>query len=327
MAMRLLEANDAYAAETQFARSLEIVPDRVSTLNNLLVVKLRLEKFTEAEDLALKAIAADDKSSQAWSNLGIALSAMQRHEEALQAHNRALDCNPTFAKAWLNKSLTLLGLKRHGEALSACEQALQLDSSLYEAVFTKSRILKELGRVEEARKTYLVSLEIKTAASPVFIGERRATQKADILIISHNPRIDDSFLSFETLHRNGSNYPIQLASLLQEDFHFSFVFEGVALRHTVRGQIPPPDIVINNCANGELVLREDKLQALTNLLDSLGVPVVNHPAKVIQTTETHQPDWWLIFRASWFRGPCGFPRQAKHSKRWRVKLRINSVIR
>lgn len=279
-----LEANRVQAAEEQFGRALEILPDRASTLNNLSVVKIRLGKFAEAESLARRAIAAGNASPEAWSNLGAALAGLQRHAEALQAQEEALRCNPAFPKAWLNKAMTLLELKRFDEALAACDGALKLNSDKPEALFTQSRVLKELGRLDEARKTYLVSLEMWTTSSPLFIADRRASQKAEVLIISHGPALDDSFKSFETLHRHCSNYPSQLGEQFQDDFHFSFIFETNAGRPQARSRIPQPDIVINNCANAELILLEGKLQSLTRLVESFGVPVVNHPSKIIHST-------------------------------------------
>ena len=76
--LRFLEADDFASAEARFAQALELVPGRASILNNLSAVKLRLEKFTEAEEFARQAVAADDKSSDAWTNLGNALNATQR---------------------------------------------------------------------------------------------------------------------------------------------------------------------------------------------------------------------------------------------------------
>ena len=102
--LSLLQANNFRAAETQFARSLEIIPDRVSTLNNLSAIKIKLKQFAEAEQFALKAIALEDKSPEAWSNLGIALTAMDLQEEALQACDRALNYDPSYAGAWLAKA-------------------------------------------------------------------------------------------------------------------------------------------------------------------------------------------------------------------------------
>jgi tetratricopeptide (TPR) repeat protein len=280
--LRLLEEKKFLAAEIQFTCSLEIMPDRVSTLNNLSVIKLRQKKFAKAEEFARKAIAKEEKSSEAWLNLGIALTAMERREEALQAYDRALACNSPNAGAWLNKAMTLLALKRHDEALLACEQAEKLDSTQSEILYTKSLVLKELERPAEAETTYRKSLAMRAAASPVLIAERRATQKVEALVINMNPEIKDSLTSFESLHH--VNYPGQLPDQLQEDFHFSYVFCGDATRNSVRKQIPSPDFVINNMANGELVLTGGNLTDLIALVDGFGVPVVNHPTKVIQTT-------------------------------------------
>ena len=224
--LRLLEGSDLQAAEIQFARSLELLPDRVSTLNNLSAVKLKLKKFAEAEPFALKAIALDDKSPEAWSNLGVALTAMERPEEALQACDRALECNPAYTKAWLTKAMTLLELKRYDEALLACDEASKLDSGHHEIFYSRGLILKELGRPDEAQVSYRKSLEMQFAVSPVYIAERRASQKAEVLIIGHQPDINASLKSFEDLHLYCTNFPGQLAERFQEDFHFTYFFAG-----------------------------------------------------------------------------------------------------
>jgi tetratricopeptide (TPR) repeat protein len=282
--LRHLEANDFQAAEIKFAQSLELIPDRVSTLNNLSAIKIKLKKFTEAEDLARKAIALEAKSPEAWSNLGIALNATERREEALQACNRALDYNPSYAGACLTKATTLLELKRYDEALLTCDQAQKLDSNKYEILHTKSLVLKELNRQDEAEKIYRQSLNIRAAASPVFIGERRASQKADALIISPDPEFDASLRSFETLNRYCPNFPGQLADYISEDVHFTYVSLGNVTGGLARKQIPRPDFVLNNVVNAELVLSEGSLSGLIDLIDSFGAPVVNHPAKALQTT-------------------------------------------
>ncbi len=282
--LQLLEANNFQGAELKLAQSLQVIPDRVSTLNNLSVVKMKLEKFAEAEELARKAIAVDEKSPEAWSNLGIVLKATNRQEEALQAYERALQCNPSYAGAWLNKAITLLDLKRFGEALAACEQAEKFSYNQYEVLYAKSRILKELGRLEEANKQYVMSLDAQTALTPVYVSERMASQKADILIVSHDPLLDGSLRSFELLHRSCFNYPVQLATVFREYFHFSYVFEGIATSPSARKLIPQPDIILSNCVNGELLLSNGKLPDLSEVIDSFGIPVVNHPQKAVQTT-------------------------------------------
>ncbi len=282
--LQLLETNNFQDAEIRLSRCLELVPDRVSTLNNLSAVKLKLKKFAEAEQFARKAISLEAKSPEAWSNLGLALTATERHEEALQAFDQVLDGNSASAGAWLGKAMILLELKRYDAALRACDQALKLDASKYEILYTKSLILKELNRSDEAQNIYWKSLDMRVAASPVFLAERRSTQKADALIVSQNPAVDDSLKSFESLHLSCLNFPGQLAKYYPEDFHFTYVFVGDVMKPSARNRIPQPDFVINNHANGELIHIKGDLSGLIELVDSFGVPVVNHPTKAVQTT-------------------------------------------
>jgi glutathione synthase/RimK-type ligase-like ATP-grasp enzyme len=180
--------------------------------------------------------------------------------------------------------MTLLDLERYDEALLACDQALNLAPSRYEVLYAKSLILKELKRTDEALRCYWKSLDMRVALSPAFIAERQATQKARILIIHQNPDSEAPLKSFEALHLGCSNFPGQLAWQFQEDFQFTFVFEREATNRSVRKQIPQPDIVINNIANGERFLAVGILSALIESVDCFGMPVVNHPTKILQST-------------------------------------------
>jgi Tfp pilus assembly protein PilF len=282
--MQFLQANNLPAAEEQFTRSLEIIPNRVSTLNNLSAVKIRLQKFNEAGELAQKAISAEPASSEAWSNLGIARAGMNQDEQALLAFDRALDGGSFNATVWLHKAISLFKLGRYEEALSASDRALELDSGQYMIFYVKSMVLKELGQLDQAEQLYLRSISMRSALSPVFAAPRRPSQKADILIISHNPTKEELFRSFEILHWNCPNFPGQIARLFQDDFHFTFAIEGIAAKPSAHKQIPRPDLVLNNCTNADVLLSLVKLPDLIALVDSLGVPVLNHPRKAAQTT-------------------------------------------
>jgi tetratricopeptide (TPR) repeat protein len=281
--LQAVEANNLRAAEEMFTRALAKIPDRVSILNNLSAVTIKLGKFTEAEDLARRAVALEANSPEAWSNLGLALTATDRHEEALDACDRALNCNSSHVMAWLAKIVCLRALKRDSDALVACEHALKLDSTNYDVLYNKSLILKDLSRPNEAQATYKQALDLRVAASPVFIGERRATQKAEALIVNRKPLANDSFMSFDVLSRFCANFPGQFGHHLQDDFHFNYVFSSYAILSYSRTKIPKPDFVINNHVDAELLLSEENFAALTEFVDSFGVPVVNHPAKAIRT--------------------------------------------
>jgi tetratricopeptide (TPR) repeat protein len=281
--LQLLEANDLHSAEARFAGSLQRLPERVSTLNNLAAIKLKLTKFAEAEKMARKAVALEETSPEAWCNLALALTSTDRGEEALEACDRALACNSAHLMAWLARAMALRQLARYEEALLACDRALRLDPNKYEALYQRAVVLKDLNRVQEARETYQKGVDIRVAASPVSIGERRATQKAEVLIVNRNPSVDESFRSFEDLSRYCANFPGQLADHLSQDFHFNYVFVGAATSPAARNRIPQPDFVINNYTNGEVLVSEGNLAAVKELVESFGVPVVNHPAKAVPT--------------------------------------------
>ena len=250
--LQSVEKNNFPDAEQQFARSLELVPDRVSTLNNLSAIKIRLKKFKEAEKFARKAIGLEITSQEAWLNLGVALSSLEKLED----------------------------IENPEEVLRTCEQALELNASQHQVLHVKSLILKGLNQPEEARATYKKAIETRVAASPVFATARRATQKTEILVTNQIPTFNQELKSFETLHTE-MNFPGQLARVLNDDYHFSYVFKSSIINHSVRGkirsEIAPPDFIINNNANGEKLLSEDGLSEFIETIASFGVPVVNHP--------------------------------------------------
>ncbi|MDB6059450.1 MAG: hypothetical protein JWO95_3294 [Verrucomicrobiales bacterium] len=281
--LQSVEANDLASAEAMFTRSLEILPERVSTLNNLSAVKIKLGKFSEAETFARKAISIEADSPEAWSNIGLALTATDRHEEALDACDRALKSNPSDIMAWLAKIVTLRALNRFNDALLACDEALKLDPKRHEVLYNKSLALKELERPEEAQQVYQQALNARVALSPVFIGDRCETQKGAALIVNRSLAVDDSFRSFDSLSRNCQNYPGQLSLHLNEDFQFNSIFFTDSIQPSTRTKIPKPDFIINNHVDAELLASLGQLPALTEFIDSFGVPVVNHPAKAVQT--------------------------------------------
>ncbi len=253
--IKAVEKKDFQDAENQFARSLELIPDRVSTLNNLSAIKNRLKKFQEAEALARKAVGLECTSREAWLNLGLALGNLNNLE----------------------------GCENLKETLRACESALKLNSSQYEVLYAKSLILAGLKQAEEAKATYQKAIETRAASSPTFTTERRASQKAEVLVVNQNPAFNTALKPFEALHLD-ANFPGQLARILNEDYHFTYVFKSGVISRTIRQQIPKPDFIINNNASGESLLTADGLSEFIEALESFGVPIVNHPDQVIQTT-------------------------------------------
>ena len=66
------------------------------------------------------------QASSVWSNRGLTLSAMERHDESLSSFDAALRIMPDLPEALCNRSAPLSKLFRYDEALASCDRALAL---------------------------------------------------------------------------------------------------------------------------------------------------------------------------------------------------------
>jgi predicted O-linked N-acetylglucosamine transferase (SPINDLY family) len=189
-----LNRGDFAAAADRFARSLEIIPDRVSTLTNLSAAQIKQGKFAEARTNAARAVELDPENAQgwlnvgladhhggdyggaveaydraialrpdyaeAWSNKGVSLNQLNRYDEALEHYDRALELQPDHAEAWCNKGVTLNRLKRYDEALEHYQKAIQLQPGNVEAWSNKGSTFSELKRFGEALEHYDEAIRI-----------------------------------------------------------------------------------------------------------------------------------------------------------------------
>jgi tetratricopeptide (TPR) repeat protein len=121
----------------------------------------------EREELD-RAVAYYDKAAEvqpdyayAWSNKGVALSRLNRHEEALCAYEKALGASPEYAHAWYGKGTALGELGRTEEELAAYERAVSIDNDYAEAWYNRGVALGNLGRYEEALTAYDRAIGLK----------------------------------------------------------------------------------------------------------------------------------------------------------------------
>lgn len=158
-------------AETEFRKSLEYMPDRVSTLTNLCAALIGQKKFDVAKALVDETLELDSHNPElilnkgvlfseagefekaldrfkeainlksdyavAWNNLGVALKELNRYLEALDSYERALEINPEYAEAWTHRGNVLRGLKRHEEAIASYNRAIELRPNYAGAHYNK----------------------------------------------------------------------------------------------------------------------------------------------------------------------------------------------
>ena len=156
-----LEEEKFSQAEFKLKQSLELIPDRVSTLTNLSAVQVKLKKYLDAKINGEKAIFLEAGNSQAYLNLGLIEAELKNLVSALHYFERALSLKPDYHEAWSNKGSALHELKRYAEAIIHYDQALSLKPDYHEAWSNKGRALHELKRYEEAVAHYHQALNLK----------------------------------------------------------------------------------------------------------------------------------------------------------------------
>ncbi|MBT8580618.1 tetratricopeptide repeat protein [Polynucleobacter paneuropaeus] len=163
-----LKAEDFSQAESKFKKSLELAPDRTSTLTNLSATQLKLKKYSEAKATAEKSILIDNSNSEAYLNLGLIEKEFKKLESAVNFFDKALSLNPEYPEAWSNKGVTLNELKRYDEAIVHYDKALSLNPEYPEAWSNKGLTLHKLKRYEEAISHYDKALSLSPYEASYF---------------------------------------------------------------------------------------------------------------------------------------------------------------
>jgi predicted O-linked N-acetylglucosamine transferase (SPINDLY family) len=157
----LLEAENFSQAEYKFIKSLELIPDRASTLTNLSAAQLKLKKYSEARAAAQKAISVESDNSEAYLNLGLIEKDLKNFESAVKFFDKSLSLKPDYAEANSNKGNALHELKRYDEAIAHFDKALSLKPDYAECWSNKGITLNELKRYDEAIVHHDKALSLK----------------------------------------------------------------------------------------------------------------------------------------------------------------------
>jgi predicted O-linked N-acetylglucosamine transferase (SPINDLY family) len=148
-----IQSREYEPAERKLRASLELVPQRISTLTNLSTVLIRLRKYPEAEKTLASAVAVDETSAQAWLNYGLLEQEKNsNYPKAIEYFDKALALNPGYPEAWLNRGAALIELRRHEEAIDSYHRAIAAKADYADAY-------SNLGNAYVDLKQYQVALE------------------------------------------------------------------------------------------------------------------------------------------------------------------------
>ena len=98
-----------------------------------------------------------------WSNKGVSLAHLSRHEESILCFDKALALDPCSANAWMNKGNSLSNLGRNEEAILCFDKALEFDPRNANAWFNKALAEDTLTKSQEAIHSYQQFLALAAA--------------------------------------------------------------------------------------------------------------------------------------------------------------------
>ncbi|MDO9237842.1 MAG: tetratricopeptide repeat protein [Aquabacterium sp.] len=113
-----------------------------------------------------KAVALSPADVESRNNLGNALRAAGRFDEAVASYRCALDIKPDDCAAHYNLGLALRDVGRLGESVASYRHALTINPGFADGHYNLGISLKELGHLEDAVTSYRRALAIK----PDFVG-------------------------------------------------------------------------------------------------------------------------------------------------------------
>ncbi|PWC33979.1 tetratricopeptide repeat protein [Azospirillum sp. TSO35-2] len=119
-----------------------------------------LGRLEEAEAAYRQALALREPYPEAHNSLGSALQEMDRLAEAATHYRRALALRGDYAEAWANLGTLLRAQDDYAEAEAALRHALRLDPGHAVALTNLGVVLKETGRAAEAEAAHREALRL-----------------------------------------------------------------------------------------------------------------------------------------------------------------------
>lgn len=226
------------------AKAVRLIPRNPSFLYNLGNLHLQRKGFAEAAKNYRLALTQNPKMADAWGNLGLAESSLNRQTEAREAWRRALALNPRHTDNWLRvaESFRDQGLlkeaeetyltaathipghvsiirnlaniyslqQRHREAVDTCRKALELAPNNHEVWNNLGIVLQKLNDFQGAVAAFEQSIRLKPDYADAYINMAPALQQLG--------RFDEAIAASEraiALDPTQINAHTNLASVLQ----------------------------------------------------------------------------------------------------------------
>lgn len=154
-------AGDLQRALTLFGRAAAVLPREPAVQLDLGNALLALERYDEALRAFRHSLNLNSGLLPAHMGEGNALRALCRYEEAERAYRNVIALSPSMAAAYANLGLVLKELERNEEAIAAFKKAVSLDTGLAEAHSALGILLWRDGRIEDALSALRQALAVR----------------------------------------------------------------------------------------------------------------------------------------------------------------------
>lgn len=141
------------AAIDLMGRAAKQAPNRADILSNMGVAYSAANRYEEAIQVLQRAASLGDFADIQF-NLGNAYQGISRHAEAAAAYVKAIEKAPEMAGAWLNLGISLIHLRQPEEAINAFDRHLSISPLSSKAKAMKLHAYCMQGRVEEANRLF-----------------------------------------------------------------------------------------------------------------------------------------------------------------------------
>jgi tetratricopeptide (TPR) repeat protein len=158
--VRLHSAGQFEDAEAAYQLVLKQSPGNPDALHLLGLIALQFRRYPIALDLIGRAITMKPGIADFHVNLGVALSALGKHNEAIQAHSRALNLQPEHSLALRHLADALLLANRWDESIACYGKLLKATPDDPDVFFEIGRAFYRKGELREAEKFYRTSIAL-----------------------------------------------------------------------------------------------------------------------------------------------------------------------
>jgi predicted O-linked N-acetylglucosamine transferase (SPINDLY family) len=147
-------------AEYCFLKSLTLVPNRTSTLNNLAATQIKLKKYDEAEKNLRQVMGIDENSIDLWLNLGILNFEKREFKQAISNLAKCVELDPNHI---LSRKLIAQVHDQNGEfnrAIVCLKKILQLNPNDLDALIGIGAILNDLKEYDASIQYHQLAIKV-----------------------------------------------------------------------------------------------------------------------------------------------------------------------